>query len=535
MLGRAITIDGASHTIVGVLQKDVGSARAQRRGLHGGALAGATPQGPVLHDGAGRLRPDVSQDAALDALRATNRRLFPIWKSSYQDEKATWGLLDLKDARRRRRRIDAPRRARRRRLRPAHRVRERRQPAHRARPRTQARAGDSGALGASRGRLLQHLVVESARAHGAGAVDRRRAAALPLDPCTYYGGGLHPAHRRNPVLAVADAWLAALRRRAALILLGGFVPALHGSRLQASIAPLRPGGRSTDGRSGGAALAPRAGRGGIRARHAAHRRGRARAGESRPAESRPASASTRAHAHGWSFALRSGLCARGEIARRSGTRRRACGALPGVEAAALADSRPPREAGRRTTSISKITRRRPGRISRCPRGWACRLASSARRLAASSVAGCSTSGRSRRTSSSSIAPGPIASSPARTSSAAGSRTAAARRVRGRPWSASSRTSSGRGSTRPTRRHGLLSLRRSAERVRRPAHGRRRGVRRPTSVRPCTSSIPAWRSPNVATGDELVADALTTPRYLSVLDRHVSRWRRSCCRSSASTA
>ena len=28
--------------------------------------------------------------------RATNARLFPIWKSSYQDEKATWGLQDLK-------------------------------------------------------------------------------------------------------------------------------------------------------------------------------------------------------------------------------------------------------------------------------------------------------------------------------------------------------------------------------------------------------------------------------------------------------
>ena len=34
--------------------------------------------------------------AALETLRATNARLFPIWKSSYQDEKASWGLQDLK-------------------------------------------------------------------------------------------------------------------------------------------------------------------------------------------------------------------------------------------------------------------------------------------------------------------------------------------------------------------------------------------------------------------------------------------------------
>ena len=37
--------------------------------------------------------PNLDIDAAL---RATNRRLFPIWRSSYQDEKATWGIQDLK-------------------------------------------------------------------------------------------------------------------------------------------------------------------------------------------------------------------------------------------------------------------------------------------------------------------------------------------------------------------------------------------------------------------------------------------------------
>ena len=53
-------------------------------------------KGPFFTTALGRLRPDVSRAAALDALRATNARLFPIWKSSYQDEKATWGLQDLK-------------------------------------------------------------------------------------------------------------------------------------------------------------------------------------------------------------------------------------------------------------------------------------------------------------------------------------------------------------------------------------------------------------------------------------------------------
>ena len=34
--------------------------------------------------------------AAASELRAINRRLFPIWKVSYQDDKATWSMVDLK-------------------------------------------------------------------------------------------------------------------------------------------------------------------------------------------------------------------------------------------------------------------------------------------------------------------------------------------------------------------------------------------------------------------------------------------------------
>jgi hypothetical protein len=57
-----------------------------------GAGFGESSDGFLL----GRLRPDVSRAAALDSLHATNARLFLIWRSSYQDEKATWGTMDLK-------------------------------------------------------------------------------------------------------------------------------------------------------------------------------------------------------------------------------------------------------------------------------------------------------------------------------------------------------------------------------------------------------------------------------------------------------
>ena len=44
----------------------------------------------------GRLRHESARLAAAGELRAINRRIFPLWQSSYQDEKASWSLMDLK-------------------------------------------------------------------------------------------------------------------------------------------------------------------------------------------------------------------------------------------------------------------------------------------------------------------------------------------------------------------------------------------------------------------------------------------------------
>ena len=44
-----------------------------------------------------RLRADIDDSAAANELRAINKRLFPVWSSSYQDDRATWSLEDLKD------------------------------------------------------------------------------------------------------------------------------------------------------------------------------------------------------------------------------------------------------------------------------------------------------------------------------------------------------------------------------------------------------------------------------------------------------
>ena len=58
----------------------------------------STPRrkGPFFITALGRLREGVSRSAAASELHAINQRIFPLWRSSYQDDRATWNLMDLK-------------------------------------------------------------------------------------------------------------------------------------------------------------------------------------------------------------------------------------------------------------------------------------------------------------------------------------------------------------------------------------------------------------------------------------------------------
>lgn len=96
VIGQTVKLDGAEHTIVGVLPALV--TPLERRQDVFVALQFGTPQrrGPFPYWIVGRLRQGVTRDAAAGELRAIAQRLYPIWKSSYQDEKTTWSLIDLK-------------------------------------------------------------------------------------------------------------------------------------------------------------------------------------------------------------------------------------------------------------------------------------------------------------------------------------------------------------------------------------------------------------------------------------------------------
>ncbi|MGH9348775.1 MAG: ABC transporter permease [Vicinamibacterales bacterium] len=97
-IGRRIKLDGAEHTVIGVLQPRSGPLE---RGQDLFLIQQFSPpprRGPFFYTVIARLRDATDRSVAASELRAINKRIFPIWKASYQDDKATWSMDDLKTA-----------------------------------------------------------------------------------------------------------------------------------------------------------------------------------------------------------------------------------------------------------------------------------------------------------------------------------------------------------------------------------------------------------------------------------------------------
>ena len=242
VLGRTMTIDGARATVVGVLQRTSGPLERDIAVFSPARWPTPTRKGPFFVTVFGRLRPGVSPTAAAEALAATNARLFPIWRSSFQNEKATWGLMDLKT-----------------RVvgdvgstlvfvlaavacvlliacanavnlliaRSLHRGRE---------------LAIRGALGATTSRLLQYVLVEACVLTAAAALVGLGVAVLALQLVALYGADYVPRIDEVRFSATAFAWLAGLAAASGIVI--GIVPAWHGTRLRVDQA-LRSGGRSS--------------------------------------------------------------------------------------------------------------------------------------------------------------------------------------------------------------------------------------------------------------------------------------------------
>lgn len=95
-IGTSIRLDGESHTIAGVLPAAVGPLEDRQEFFIPAQFSTPPRRGPFPYWMLGRLKPGVDPAVAASELHAINRRIFPIWRASYQDEKATWALKDLK-------------------------------------------------------------------------------------------------------------------------------------------------------------------------------------------------------------------------------------------------------------------------------------------------------------------------------------------------------------------------------------------------------------------------------------------------------
>jgi putative ABC transport system permease protein len=96
-VGQTVRLNGTEYTVVGVLPRDVGPFE-QSRDFYIARQWGPPPRkGPFFIVALARLAPGVEAAAAAEELRAINRRLFPVWQDSYQDQRASWGLMTLKE------------------------------------------------------------------------------------------------------------------------------------------------------------------------------------------------------------------------------------------------------------------------------------------------------------------------------------------------------------------------------------------------------------------------------------------------------
>lgn len=96
VIGRPVRLDGIDYLLVGILPPTLGPLERGRDVFVAAQWTTPRRKGPFFITVLGRLRDEGSRAAAAAELREINRRILPLWKSSYQDEKASWGLLDLK-------------------------------------------------------------------------------------------------------------------------------------------------------------------------------------------------------------------------------------------------------------------------------------------------------------------------------------------------------------------------------------------------------------------------------------------------------
>jgi predicted permease len=95
VLGTSIQLDDVPYEIVGVLPESIGPMGRRTQVFTTQQFETPTRRGPFFQIALGRLADEVDPSVAGEELRAISRRLFPMWQASYQDEEATWRIVPL--------------------------------------------------------------------------------------------------------------------------------------------------------------------------------------------------------------------------------------------------------------------------------------------------------------------------------------------------------------------------------------------------------------------------------------------------------
>lgn len=97
VLGRALRLDGQLVEVVGIVPSDTGPVTRGTEIFPTLRLQPPSRKGPFFLSVFGRLRADTDPGVASAELRRLNDDLFPLWVDSYQDDRATWSIMSLPD------------------------------------------------------------------------------------------------------------------------------------------------------------------------------------------------------------------------------------------------------------------------------------------------------------------------------------------------------------------------------------------------------------------------------------------------------
>jgi putative ABC transport system permease protein len=247
-LGRAVSLDGTEHAVVGVLPPRVGPLERSLDFFAPARWETPPRRGPFLITTLGQLPAGADRATAEEELSAINRRIFPVWQASYQDQRATWAAMDLKEHV-----IGA--------------VGPRlvlvlgavafvlliasTNAANLLVARAAQRRGElavRGALGASRARVVRHLLAESALLATAAAAVGLGLAAAGVRLVSVAGAGYIPRAEEIALSGPVLGFLAAATLASGLLF--GLIPAVAGARTRFASGRFSgaAGGRSaTDG------------------------------------------------------------------------------------------------------------------------------------------------------------------------------------------------------------------------------------------------------------------------------------------------